>query len=72
MGKIETFDGITFWKKAYAHQRGKLLKRVQVPDDQIKILVNKHTWNYLLHFATKLRQVELKKVNLVSSNQLTY
>jgi hypothetical protein len=41
MIKIETFDGITFWKKAYAHQRGKLLKRVQVPDDQIKILVNK-------------------------------
>ena len=41
MVKIETFDGITFWKKAYAHQRGKLLKRVQVPDDQIKILVNK-------------------------------
>ena len=32
MVKIETFDGITFWKKAYAHQRGKLLKRVQVPD----------------------------------------
>ena len=41
MVKIETFDGITFWKKAYAHQRGKLLKRVQVPDDQIKLLVNK-------------------------------
>ena len=41
MVKIETFDGITFWKKAYAHQRGKLLKRVQVPDDQVKILVNK-------------------------------
>ena len=41
MVKIETFDGITFWKKAYAHQRGKLLKLVQVPDDQIKILVNK-------------------------------
>ena len=41
MIKIETFDGITFWKKAYAHHRGKLLKRVQVPDDQIKILVNK-------------------------------
>ena len=41
MVKIATFDGITFWKKAYAHQRGKLLKRVQVPDDQIKILVNK-------------------------------
>ena len=41
MVKIQTFDGITFWKKAYAHQRGKLLKRVQVPDDQIKILVNR-------------------------------
>jgi len=41
MVKIETFDGITFLKKAFAHQRGKLLKCVQVPDDQIKILVNK-------------------------------
>ena len=41
MVKIETFDATTFWNKSYAHQRGKLLKRVQVPDDQIKILVNK-------------------------------
>ena len=41
MVKIETFDANTFWNKSYAHQRGKLLKRVQVPDDQIKILVNK-------------------------------
>ncbi len=41
MVKIETFDAPTFWNKSYAHQRGKLLKRVQVPDDQIKILVNK-------------------------------
>ena len=41
MVKIETFDANTFWIKSYAHQRGKLLKRVQVPDDQIKILVNK-------------------------------
>jgi hypothetical protein len=39
--KIGTFDGSKFWKNAYAHQRGKLLKLVQVPDDQIKILVNK-------------------------------
>tara|TARA_Y100000590_G_scaffold125633_1_gene143659 strand:+ start:2218 stop:2415 length:198 start_codon:yes stop_codon:yes gene_type:complete len=44
MVKIETFDAIGFWKKAYAHQRGKLLRIVEVPDDQIKILVNK---NYL-------------------------
>ena len=41
MVKIETFDTTTFWNKSYTHQRGKLLKRVQVPDDQIKILVNK-------------------------------
>ena len=41
MVKIETFDATTFWNKSYAHQRGKLLKRVQVPDDHIKILVNK-------------------------------
>ena len=41
MVKIETFDATTFWNKSYAHQRGKLFKSVQVPDDQIKILVNK-------------------------------
>ena len=41
MPKIGTFDGARFWKNAYAHQRGKLLRRVKVPDDQIKILVNK-------------------------------
>ena len=41
MPKIGTFDGAGFWKNAYAHQRGKLLRRVKVPDDQIKILVNK-------------------------------
>jgi hypothetical protein len=39
--KIGTFDGAGFWKKAYAHQRGNLLRAVEVPDDQIKILVNK-------------------------------
>ncbi len=41
MPKIETFDGSGFWKNAYAHQRGNLLKKVNVPDDQIIILVNK-------------------------------
>ena len=39
--KIGTFDAAGFWKKAYAHQRGNLLRAVKVPDDQIKILVNK-------------------------------
>ena len=41
MTKIETFDAGTFWKNAYARQRGKLLKKVNVPDDQIIELVNK-------------------------------
>ena len=41
MPKIETFDASTFWKDAYAHQRGKLLKKVSVPDDQITEMVNK-------------------------------
>ena len=41
MPKIETFDADGFWKNAYAHQRGKLLKKVDVPEDQIIVLVNK-------------------------------
>jgi len=39
--KISTFNGSKFWSDSYAHQRGKLLRAVQVPDDQIKILVDK-------------------------------
>ena len=42
MPKIETFDASTFWKDAYVHQRGKLLKKVSVPDDQIIEMVNKN------------------------------
>ena len=41
MVKISTFNGAGFWKNAFAHQRGKLLKMVKVPDDQIKILASK-------------------------------
>jgi hypothetical protein len=41
MPKIGTLDGASFWKNAYAHQRGKLLKKVNVPEDQIVELVNK-------------------------------
>ena len=39
--KISTFDGAGFWKNAYAHQRGKLLRAMQVPDEQIVILASK-------------------------------
>lgn len=42
MVKIQTFDAAGFWKSAYAHQRGKLLKIVNVPEDQIVILVHKN------------------------------
>lgn len=41
MPKIGTFDGAGFWRNAYAHQRAKLLKQVNVPDDQIVTLTNK-------------------------------
>ena len=41
MAKIGTFDAARFWKNAYAHQRGKLLKKVNVPEEQILILANK-------------------------------
>ncbi len=41
MAKIKTFDAAGFWKDAYAHQRGKLLKKMKVPEEQILILANK-------------------------------
>ena len=41
MVKTQTFDAGTFWKNAYAHQRGKLLKKINVSEEQIKELVNK-------------------------------
>lgn len=39
--KIGTFDGARFWKNAFAHQRGNLLRKVQVPDEQIKVLIER-------------------------------
>jgi len=41
MAKIQTFDAVKFWNNAYAHQRGKLLKKLNIAEDQIKELVNK-------------------------------
>ena len=41
MVKIQTFDAVNFWKYAYAHERGKLLKKINVSEEQIKELVNK-------------------------------
>ncbi|MCY4489977.1 MAG: hypothetical protein OXC46_00765 [Thaumarchaeota archaeon] len=45
MTKIKTFNGASFWKNAYAHQKGNLLRKVNVPDDQIMHLVNKEYQN---------------------------
>ena len=61
--KISTFDGAKFWKNAYAHERGNLLKRMQVPEDQIKILANKQYYE----LPAPLRyEIEIKsdKLNL--------
>jgi len=33
--KIRTFDGPSFWKNAYAHQRAALLRMVGVPEDKV-------------------------------------
>ncbi len=41
MPKIQTFDASGFWKDAYAHQRGMLLRRADVPEDQIVSLASK-------------------------------
>ena len=41
MVKIQTFDAVNFWKNAYAHERGNLLKKINVSEEQIKELVNK-------------------------------
>ena len=41
MAKIQTFDAISFWNNSFAHQRGKLLKKLAISDEQIKELVNK-------------------------------
>ncbi len=64
MPKIGTFDGEKFWKNAYAHQRGKLLKKVNVPDDQIKILVNKQYVQLPAQLKYEIETSGIKKSDL--------
>jgi len=64
MVKIETFDANTFWNKSYAHQRGKLLKRDQVTDDQIKILVNKQYLELPAPLRNEIETSGIKKTEL--------
>ena len=33
--KMRTFDGPSFWKNAYAHQRAALLRMIGVPEDKV-------------------------------------
>jgi len=61
MPKIETFDASGFWKNAYAHQRGKLLKKVDVPEDQIVLLANKKYVELPAALKYEMRLVELLK-----------
>jgi len=60
--KISTFDGAGFWKDAYAHQRGNLLRLVKVPDDQIKVLVDKayHELPPPLRYEIETSGIQLK------------
>jgi len=64
MPKIKTFDGASFWKNAYAFQRGKLLCKVKVPNDQIKILVNKKYADLPLPLKYEIETSGIKKDDL--------
>ena len=65
MAKIQTFDAITFWNNAYAHQRGKLLKKLNVADDQIKELVNKPYIELSSALRYEIETCGVKKSDLV-------
>ena len=64
MPKIKTFDGTGFWKNAYAHQRGKLLKKIDVPDDQIAILTNKRYGDLLAALRYEIETSGIDKKSL--------
>lgn len=62
--KIGTFDGAGFWKRAFAHQRGNLLRAVLVPDEQIQILVNKTYQELPAPLRFEIETSGLKEENL--------
>ena len=62
--KIRKFDAKRFWKNAYAHQRGKLLRMVKVQDEQIKILANKHYQDLPISLKHEIETSEIKKEDL--------
>jgi len=62
--KIRKFDAERFWKNAYAHQRGKLLRMMKVQDEQIKILVNAHYQDLPASIKHEIETSEIKKEDL--------
>lgn len=65
MTKIQTFDAVHFWKNAYAHQRGKLLKKLNIPDDQIKELVNKSYVELSSALRYEIETSDIQKSDLI-------
>ncbi len=64
MPKIETFDGEGFWKAAYAHRRGALLRLAGVPDDQLAGLVNRTYRNLPAPLRYTIETSGIKKQDL--------
>lgn len=62
--KIRKFDAERFWKNAYAHQRGKLLRMIKVQDEQIKILVNEHYQDLPTPIKHEIETSGIKKEDL--------
>jgi len=64
MPKISTFDGATFWKNAYAHQRGKLLKIVGISEEEIRDLANTKYEELSAQLKYKIETSGIKKKDL--------
>ena len=65
MVKTQTFDAGTFWKNAYAHQRGKLLKKINESEEHIKELVNKSYIELSSALRFEIETSDVQKSDLV-------
>jgi len=62
--KIKKFGAERFWKNAFAHQRGKLLRMMKFQDEQIKILANKHYQDLPPSLKHEIETSRIKKEDL--------
>ncbi len=62
--KIKKFGAERFWKNAFAHQRGKLLRMMKFQDEQIKILANKHYQDLPTSLKHEIETSGIKKEDL--------